>query len=310
MNRQIFKSTKLKPTLLFAVACTLSQLLYAQSDAVALAKALQNPIASLVSVPFQANFDYGIGASAGSLFTLNIQPVIPMSIGENWNLIGRVILPVISQKDVFEESGSQTGLGDAIISGFFSPKAPTAGGLTWGAGPVLLVPTGTNELLGTGQFGIGPTIVLLTQVSGFTVGGLVNHIWSIAGDEDRADVNNTFLQPFVARNFKGGYALALNTELTQNWEAEAASGTINIVGSKVISLGSQKAQVAIGPRPRIPYGEGNTAEWGQKPVVKALMADDMDGVMKAGKEGLLEAVALSHAGMSTEEFDHAVQAWI
>jgi len=126
------------------------------------------------------------------------------------------------------------------------------------------VPTATDDLLGTGKFGIGPTVVLLTQLSGFTVGGLVNHIWSIAGDEDRADVNNTFLQPFVARNFSGGYALSLNTELTQNWEAGQASGTINITGSKVISLGTQRAQVAIGPR--IPYGEGNTAEWGFRAV--------------------------------------------
>ena len=264
MNKQIFKSMKLKRSLLVAIACAFSQLLHAQSDADALAKALQNPVASLISVPFQANFDYGIGPNDGSRFTLNIQPVIPISIGENWNLIGRVILPVISQNNVFGESGSQTGLSDAVISGFFSPKAPTAGGLIWGAGPVLLVPTATDDLLGTGQFGIGPTAVLLTQVSGFTVGGLVNHIWSIAGDKGRDDVNSTFLQPFIARNFKGGYALSLNTELTQNWEAEQASGTINIVGSKVISMGQQRAQVAIGPR--IPYGEGNTAEWGFRAV--------------------------------------------
>jgi len=255
---------KLYRVLLLAIACTISQLLQAQSDADALAKALQNPVASLISVPFQGNFDYGVGSSDGSRFTLNIQPVIPISISEDWNLIGRVILPVISQNSVFEESGNQTGLGDAVVSGFFSPKAPTSGGLIWGAGPVLLVPTATDDLLGTGKFGIGPTVVLLTQLSGFTVGGLVNHIWSIAGDEDRADVNNTFLQPFVARNFSGGYALSLNTELTQNWEAGQASGTINITGSKVISLGTQRAQVAIGPR--IPYGEGNTAEWGFRAV--------------------------------------------
>jgi hypothetical protein len=183
-----------------------------------------------------------------------------MSISEDWNLIGRVILPIISQTDVFGESGTQSGLGDAVISAFFSPKEPTSGGLIWGAGPVLLVPTATDDLLGTGKFGIGPTAVGLKQIGDLTVGALVNHIWSIAGDEDRGDVNTTFFQPFVAKNFTGGYALAVNTELSQSWDNDATNGTINIIGSKVISLGSQLAQVSIGPR--IPYGNANTASWG------------------------------------------------
>jgi len=159
---------------------------------------------------------------------------------------------------------SQFGLSDAVVSGFFSPKEPTAGGLIWGVGPVLLVPTATDELLGTGKFGLGPTAVFLTQVSGFTLGALVNHIWSVAGNEDKTDISSTFLQPFVARNFQGGYALTINTELTQNWQAEAASGFLHLIGSKVLTLGSQAAQVAIGPR--IPYGKGNTAEWGFRAV--------------------------------------------
>jgi len=250
---------KLKRFFLVVVSCMLSHILYAQT-ADELAKALQNPMASLISVPFQGNFDYGIGPDDGNRFTLNIQPVIPMSIGKNWNLIARVILPVISQNDVFSESGRQTGLGDALVSGFFSPKTPSAGGLIWGAGPVLLVPTATDELLGGKKLGIGPTAVFLTQFSGFTVGSLVNHVWSIAGDKERTDVNSTFIQPFIARNFSGGYALSLNTELTQNWETEMASGTVHITGSKVIALGQQPAQIAISPR--IPYGEANTGQWG------------------------------------------------
>ncbi|MEK6481055.1 hypothetical protein WJR50_26165 [Catalinimonas sp. 4WD22] len=250
---------QLKKSLLCGLAFMMSHLLYAQTDADELAKALQNPLASLISVPFQGNFDYGIGPNDGNRLTLNIQPVIPRSIGKDWNLIARVILPVISQTNVYGESGTQTGLGDALMSGFFSPKAP-AGRWIWGVGPALLIPTATNELLGGKKLGIGPTAVFLTQFSGFTVGALVNHIWSIAGDEDRADISSTFLQPFIARNFSGGYALALSTEFSQNWNAEQASGTLNLVGSKVISLGMQPAQIALGPR--IPYGEGNTADWG------------------------------------------------
>ena len=231
-----------------------------ESDADKLAKQLQNPIASLISVPFQANTDFGIGTADGTRFTLNIQPVIPVSISSDWNLIARVILPIISQTDVFGESGNQTGLGDAVVSGFLSPKAPTSGGLIWGAGPVLLVPTGTDDFLGTGKFGVGPTAVALKQVGTFTVGALVNHVWSVAGDSDRADINNTFFQPFVAKNFKGGYSLSLNTELTQSWDYDATNGTINMFGAKVVKVGKQPAQIAIGPR--IPYGNGNTAEWG------------------------------------------------
>ncbi len=245
---------------LIGIMLWLSPELFAQSDADKLAQALQNPVASLISLPFQGNFDYGIGPSDGSRMTLNIQPVIPISIGEDWNLIGRVILPIIAQEDVYGESGSQSGLSDAVVSAFFSPKEPTSGGLIWGVGPVLLLPTATDELLGTEKFGIGPTAVVLTQLSGFTLGALVNHIFSVAGADDRADVNTTFLQPFVARNFSGGYALSLNTEYSHNWEAEAGSGTLHLVGSKVFSIGKQAAQFGLGPR--FPYGDANTADWG------------------------------------------------
>ncbi|UNY99620.1 hypothetical protein MQE36_04560 [Zhouia spongiae] len=230
------------------------------SSADELAKKLQNPVASLISVPFQGNMDFGVGPEDGTRFTLNIQPVIPISISEKWNLIGRAIVPFISQSDVFGNSGNQTGLSDAVISSFFSPKEATKGGIIWGAGPVLLAPTATDDLLGTKKFGVGPTGVILKQVGGYTVGALVNHIWSVAGNEDRPDVNATFLQPFIAHNFSGGYALALNTEFTQNWEADSSSGTVHLVGSKVISLGSQLAQVLLGPR--VHYGNGNSAGWG------------------------------------------------
>ncbi len=121
-----------------------------------LAKKLQNPVASLISVPFQGNFDFGVGPEDGTRFTLNVQPVVPLSLSEDWNLIARVILPITRQNDVMGNSGRQTGLGDAVVSGFFSPKEPTSGGLIWGVGPVFLVPTATDNL-GSDKFGIGPT---------------------------------------------------------------------------------------------------------------------------------------------------------
>jgi hypothetical protein len=230
------------------------------SQADELAKKLQNPLASLISVPFQSNFDFGFDPANGSRWLMNVQPVIPMSISEDWNLIGRVILPVISQQDIFGESGNQTGIGDALVTGFFSPKAPTPGGMVWGVGPAISIPTATDDLLGSGQFSMGPSAVALVQKGGITFGGLVNHVWSLFGDSDRADVNATFFQPFLAKNFPGGYAISLNTELLHSWEGNSSNGTINLVGSRVMKLGNQLSQLFIGPR--IPYGNGNNSSWG------------------------------------------------
>lgn len=138
----------------FIVALFITTIANAQTDADALAKQLQNPIANLISLPIQGNFDYGIGPASGSKMTLNIQPVIPFSISEKWNLVTRTIVPVISQCDVFGNSGSQFGIGDIVETAFLSPKEPTKGGIVWGAGPVLLLPTSTDDLLGLGEFGL------------------------------------------------------------------------------------------------------------------------------------------------------------
>lgn len=126
-----------------------------------LAKQLSNPIASLISVPFQVNYDRGYGPDDGHRVMLNIQPVIPISLNEDWNLISQTILPVISQSDIAGPSGDQFGPGDTVQRFFFSPKEPTAGGIIWGAGPVFLIPTGTDDLLGSEKWGIGPTAVAL-----------------------------------------------------------------------------------------------------------------------------------------------------
>ena len=127
-----------------------------------------------------------------------VKPVVPITLNSNWNLISRTILPLVSQDDIFPGAGDQFGLGDILQNFFFSPAKPTANGLIWGAGPVFLLHTATDDLLGNEKRGIGPTIVLLKQKGQLTYGLLANHIWSVAGGDSRADVNNTFLQPFVS----------------------------------------------------------------------------------------------------------------
>lgn len=166
-----------------------------------LAKKLQNPVADLISVPFQSNWDFGIGPADAYKYTLNIQPVIPFGISEDTNLIVRTIVPVIyAQAPVDSPLAPDSvgedhhGLGDTTQSFFFSPKE-SLGGWILGAGPVMYYPTATDSVLGAGKWGAGPTAVALRQENGFTYGALVNHIWSYAGWGDQS-TNATFLHPF------------------------------------------------------------------------------------------------------------------
>ncbi|WP_139251222.1 transporter [Roseibium suaedae] len=217
-------------------------------DSQDLAKKLSNPVASLISVPLQWNYDHGFGPVDGDKVTLNIQPVIPISLNDDWNLISRTILPVVWQNDIAGNSGDQFGLSDVTQSLFFSPKQPTSGGLIWGAGPVLLFPTGTDELLSTRKFGAGPTGVVLRQSGPWTYGALVNHIWSFAGQGSRSDVNSTFLQPFVTYTTDDAWTFALNTESTYDWTSNEWSVPINAMVSKLVTFDQQPVSFQLGVR--------------------------------------------------------------
>ena len=226
---------------LVATALCLASLHVSAQDTDAVAKQLSNPIASLTSVPLQFNYEHGAGITDdGTRLRLNIQPVVPMSIGEDWNLISRTILPVIRQDDIVPGAGSQSGVGDVLQSFFFSPKALTANGWTWGAGPVVLVPTASDDLLGGGKWGAGPSVVALRQTaSGWTYGGLFNHVVSFAGDDDRKDISATFLQPFVAKRIGPGRTLSANVESTYDWKAEKWTTPLNLGLSQVSKIGRQ-----------------------------------------------------------------------
>lgn len=220
-----------------------------------LAKQTQNPVASLISMPFQGNWDFGIGDREATGTLLNIQPVAPFGLTKDWNVILRVIMPVSSQPT---ESGDErlTGMGDTTMTVFFSPAK--TGKVIWGAGPAILIPTATNQGLGTEKFGLGPSVVALVQPGKWTVGALWNQIWSMDGANDRADVNQMYLQPFANYNLGQGLAVGASMEASANWDAddEQWSSYLLFSISKVTLLGKRPVSflAAAGPAVANPTG--------------------------------------------------------
>lgn len=205
-----------------------------------LVKKLNNPVASLISVPLQFNYDCCFGPSDGGRYVLNVQPVIPVSLNDNWNLIIRTILPIVDQDRLSATVGPASGLGDTTQSFFFSPKT---GGFVWAIGPAFLWPTGTNDL-GSKQWGAGPTALLLKQAGGWTVGVLANHIWSYAATSGNPPpVSSTFLQPFLAWSSPSATTVTINTESTYNWETKQWSIPINLQVSHLYKFGNQRVSL-------------------------------------------------------------------
>lgn len=210
-----------------------------------LARKLSNPISDLVSVPFQLNWEQNVGPNDETRFVLNVQPVIPFSISNDWNMIARVIVPFVSQPSLFDGGTPASGVSDVLASFFVSPKA---GGLIWGVGPVVSLPSTSVPTLGTGKWSAGPTVVVLKQTGPWTVGALWNQLWSFSGNDARNDINQMFLQPFLAYQAARTVTITVQSETSANWNVDEDRWTvpINVLVSKLSTFGVFPASYQLG----------------------------------------------------------------
>jgi hypothetical protein len=218
--------------------CPMRQALAAEDSETELAKKTQNPVADLISVPFQSNFYFNTGTKDATVYVLNVQPVIPFKLSEDWNLITRTIMPIINQPSLFPRMESAFGMGDINPSLFFSPAK--SGAFIFGVGPTFTLPTATDRLLGAGKYSIGPAAVALTMQGPWVIGALVNNQWSVAGWGHK-DVNSMVLQPFINYNLPHGWYITSSPVMTADWTARASDQwTVPVGGGvgKLFKIGS------------------------------------------------------------------------
>jgi hypothetical protein len=243
-----------------------------------LAEKLSNPVAAMISLPFQFNYDQNIGpVDDGHKTYMNFQPVVPVHLNPDWNMIVRVILPVVDQSDIFPGAGSQFGLGDTTTEIFFSPTKPTDGGWIWGVGPAMLIPTATDDLLGAKKWGLGPTAVFLRQSHGWTYGALVNHIWSVASvkgnNEDRPDISQTFLQPFLSYTTPTAWTYGANLESTYDWKSSQWAVPMNLTVAKLVRFGTQPVSFTGGVGYWLDHTDTGPKGWRFRVVVTVLIPE-------------------------------------
>jgi hypothetical protein len=211
-----------------------------------LAKASQNPIGNIVSLPFQNNTNFGLGPDDAISNILNIQPVYPVSLSSNWNLVNRGIVPLIYREEVFPGTGSASGLGDISYTGFISPAKP--GKLIWGVGPAFMFPTAQEDQFASEKWSAGAGVVILSMPGHWVLGVLVQNVWSFAGSDSAADVNQMLLQPIINYNFNKGWYFTSVPVITANWEADSDNRwTVPLGGGfgKITSWGKQPVDLSM-----------------------------------------------------------------
>lgn len=264
----------MNPKLLLAAAACLVASAAAADEAAELAKQTQNPIAALYSLPIQFNWNEQLGPSNEGIQTVtNVQPVLPFELNDEWNLISRTILPFIDQRRMAPGGvADKSGMGDITQSLFFSPKQPTAGGWIWGAGPVLLIPTGSDDLLTQDQWAAGPTAVALRQENGWTVGALANHLWSLEGNpaDDRERVNTSFIQPFLSYTTQTYTTVGINTESVYDWQSKEWSVPVNLTVTQLLKVAGQPLTLQVGPRYWLDSSENGPEGWGARAALTLL----------------------------------------
>jgi len=212
------------------------------NESAEIAQKLTNPLAAMISIPIQNWFDFNLGPRKdGFRYTMEAQPVYPVQISEDWNLLSRTTVPVVYQQNVSGRT-TQTGLSDSTESLFLSPVHPPS--IIWGAGPIFLIPTGTNGLLSTRKFGIGPTAVVLKHKGHTNAGLLGSHVWSVAGSDSHPDVSETYAQPFVAYTTTKAWTYAATSYDTYNWIAGRWTAIVNPIRvSKLMKLRQQRLSI-------------------------------------------------------------------
>jgi hypothetical protein len=243
-----------------------------QSEA-ELANKLNNPVASMISVPFQYNWDEGYGPQReGHKAQLNIQPVVPARLGPDWTLISRVIVPIVSQRIPTIGDGSQNGVGDITGEFFFVPSRPGPGGTLWGAGPALLVPT-HSDFISAKKWGLGPTAVVVKQERGLTYGVLANHIWSVAGNGPQA-ISSTFVQPFLSYTTPQAWTFGINAESSYDWKQSQWTVPVHATVSRLVRIGKQPTSFGASLRYWADSPSSGPHGWGARLTVTLLLPEE------------------------------------
>jgi hypothetical protein len=248
--------TNIIATALFLTAPTV----FAEGEERNLAQELTNPIASLYTLPIQFNYDRGLGPGGdGTLRQINLQPLIPITLNDDWSLISRTIIPLVDQEGVTGIGKSESGMGDILESLFFSPNKPTRCGWIWGAGPAISIPTATNDALGIDSWAFGPTAVALKTTGQWTVGALVNHLWATGGD---SNYNATYLEPWVSYVLPTNTTVSMSVESNYDWNTSEMSLPINFIVDQLVTIGDQPVSIGVTAKYWADSPKGGPEGWG------------------------------------------------